>query len=350
MKLSSTLGTLLQTVDVKGALFDPNKVKKIKQLRYLSMMRGINVLSHSTSERLIACERKFACNKMEQNKPLDQFDVQFFTGEGNIDFAFGRAIETGVQSALLGHSREQTFFDMFLAWDIDLMAQRPEKNKSFTHAWIAIEQFFYIKEQLMQDWEIAMFNGKPAIELALCIDMENGYYYVGHADIILYNPILNKYRVLEIKTTGYARVDEAMYKNSGQGTGYSIFLDNIAKDVEAAATFEVIYLVFPTSDGYWKKYDFIKSRSSRADWLNTVLLDMQRIDTYRKVNFWPKRGGACYNYYRQCEYFDRCDLDLSTFNESGSFALVGPDEIAEHNFDFKFKLSEILETQRELVK
>lgn len=350
MKLSPGLATLLQKQDIKGELFDPNIVKKKKQDRYFKLMRGINILSHSTSERLITCERKFACSKLEQNQP-EEFTAEIVTLEGNIDFAFGKAVETGVQGVLLGRSPARIFWDMFLAWDCMLLVEHPRGiDKRFVDAVLAIDQFVAIKAELMQGWEVAMFKGKPAIELSICIDLENGYYYVGHADIILYHPLLCRYRVLEIKTTGIKVLHEAMYKNSGQALGYSIFLDEIARDVEATATFEVLYLVFPTSIGYWRPFEFTKSRSNRADWINTLLLDIQRIATYRTVNFWPKRGSSCFEYYRPCDYLDRCDLDPSSFNPSGDFAVIGEDEIEKHEFDFKFKMSQILETQKELVK
>lgn len=343
------LTNILAATDIKSSLFDPNKAKHSKQRRYLQLMRGVNMYSHSTSEKFISCERKFKCTKLEQNNPVN---IDFIpTLEGNIDFAFGRAVETGIQSSLLENTKEKVFFDMFMAWDIKLMQQHPRNYaKTFTDACIAIDQFQYIRRELMQGWEIAMFRGKPAVELSLLLDLENGYYYVGHADIILYHPILKKYRVLEIKTTGIKAIDEALYKNSGQAIGYSIFLDEIAKNAETTATFEVQYFVWPIHLGYWKPYEFTKSRSNRADWINTLLLDIQRIHTYRTVAFWPKRGSACFDYNRRCDFFDRCDLDDKSFNQTGQFAVIGEKELEEHEFDFKFKITEIIKTQKELIK
>lgn len=344
---NSPLAGLLAKEDVRGNLFDPNRAKKNKQLRYLRLMRGVNILSYSTGEILQDCERKLSRKKLELNNDYEQ---TIFTGDGNIDFAFGRAIESGVQAALLGKTRSQTFFDMFMAWDINLMAQHSKGvEKTFAHACIAIDTFFYIKEQVFGGWEVAMFNNKPAIELAVCIDLENGYYYVGHSDIILWHPLLRRYKVLEIKTTGSKFIHEAMYKNSNQSTGYSIFVDSVAKDYEASATFEVYYLVFATSLGNWKLYEFTKSRSTRAEWINTILFDIQRIELSRKTGIWPKRGSSCINWGRPCEYFDRCDLDPFSFNPTGEFAIIGEEEINQHEFDFKFKLSEIIKLQEELI-
>lgn len=348
-KISPALAELFKNTDIKGSLFDPNKVKKNKKRRYLHLMRGINIYSHSTSEKFVDCERKFKCSKLTQNQPI-QIDAPDSI-QTNIDFAFGSAIETGVQAALLGHPRQKIFFDMFLAWDMSLMQQHPKNYaKTFTDAVIAIDQFIYIRREFMEGWEIAMFKGKPAIELAMLLDLENGYYYVGHADIILFHPILQRYRVLEIKTNGSKNLDPAMYGNSGQATGYSIFLDQIATNLESTATFELQYVIFASALGHWTKYEFTKSRSARADWLNTLLLDIQRIDNYRRVDFWPKRGSSCFNFYRRCEFYDTCDLSDNSFNQSGDFAIITEDELAKHEFDFRFKLSEVIKTQKELIK
>jgi hypothetical protein len=222
------LTNILAASDIKGELFQARQKAKQKQYRYRDLMKGINVYSHSTSGILDLCERKFACSKLEKNSPAN--DINIVTLEGNIDFAFGRAIESGVQAALLSKTREQIFFDMFLAWDIGFMQTHPRNfAKTFTDATIAIDKFLWIRKELMQGWEIAMFQGKPAIELSMLIDLENGYYYVGHADVILFHPVLRRYRVLEIKSTGIKNIHPAMYKNSGQSTGYSIFLDEIAR-------------------------------------------------------------------------------------------------------------------------
>lgn len=347
IKLSPSLSSLLGAADVRGSLFNPNKAKNNKQQRYLHLMRGVNVHSFSTGENLQSCERKYSRKKLELN---NDFQSGIETVRSNIHFAFGRAIETGIQSTFLGKSKARIFWDMFNAWDlIPLTIEDVKANKSFALACIAIDQFQYIKNNIFAGWEIAMFNGKPAVELAMCIDLENGYYYVGHADIILWHPVLRRYKVLEIKTTGNKTLHEAMYKNSSQATGYSIFVDSIAKDAEASATFEVYYLVFPTAIGHWNLYEFTKSRSARAEWINTLLFDIQRINLSRQTGIWPKRGSACFDWYRPCEYFDRCDLDASSFNPTGEFAVIGEEEINQHDFDFKFKLSEVLELQKELI-
>lgn len=336
------LSELLDT-DILAGLFSGIAKRKSKQDRYLSLMRGINILSYSTFSALHECERKFQRNKLRLAQLKDTPRVLF--AESNIDFAFGRAVESGIHSVLLKKSEQEVFFDMLMAWDIPLWQEHPRNYpKTFIDSCLAIDQFRYVQEMLFEGWEIAYFNGKPAIEISMCIDLGNGYYYVGHADVILYHPLEHRYRVLEIKTTGAKYLHEAIYQNSDQAIGYSIMLDNIAKDLEASATFEVFYLVFCTSLDKWEKFNFTKSRSQRAGWINTILLDIQRLNTHREVAFWPKRGGSCFKYSKPCQHFGICDL-----GSEANFDVITPEEIDQHQFDFRFDLAKIIETQVELV-
>lgn len=357
MKIDPSLTALLRGSDVSQSSltvkYSPNDSKTIKQRRYRKLMRGINIYSYSTFGNLHACERKLSCSKLELARINSQPEVDFSRTENNIDFAFGRAIESGVQSTLLGKSDQAIWFDMFTAWDVPLWIEHPKvdkgTHKSFTDAVIAIDKWKFIYVHMLEGWEVAYFNGKPAIELSFCIDLENGYYYVGHTDIVLYHPILNRYKVLECKTTGRKWLHEAQYKNSDQAIGYSIVLDSIAKDQDSTATFEVFYLIYMTPQEQWVNYEFTKSRSHRADWINAILLDIQRINTHRAVNIWPKRGGSCFDFGRPCEYFDICDLDPSHFNPSGEFDIITPEELRTNDFDFWFTMKDIIVTQTELL-
>lgn len=344
------LTQILSGESVVGNLFNPNDAKKAKQHRYHTLMRGINVASFSNFGNLHTCERKFALAKLELARKFSIGLEKFSSLETNIDFAFGRCFETGIQGVLLNKPKHQIFFDMFLAWEMALNAEHPRGyNKTFVDATIAVDRFYFEKQTRLADWEIALFNNKPAIELSFCIDLENGYYYVGHVDVILFNPTTNRYKVLEIKTTNLKWLHEALYKNSDQATGYSIILDSIATDIEAAFTFEVFYLVWQTSGAGMSVFEFTKSRSYRASWINTMLLDIQRINIYRQLKFWPKRGKSCLNFGRPCEFLDTCDLAFEHFSPTGEFDLLTTEEVSTFEFDFKFSLKDIIQTQEGLI-
>jgi len=345
--IKDSLKALIGSHDISAGLHSTIGARERKKDRYLHLMKGINIVSYSTFGNLHTCERKFALKKLQQASVVNNPNYVPYT---NIDYAFGKAIETGVQSIFLGKGVRETFLDMFLAWDMPLDAAHPKGNpKSFVDAVIAIDKFRIIKDTIFPGWEVAFFNNKPAIELGMLIDLETGHYYVGHADIILWHPRENRYRVLEIKTTGFNNLHEAMYKNSDQATGYSIMLDSIAADRESTATFEVFYIVFATGLDSWKPFEFTKSRSMRAGWINTILLDIQRVNIYEKAGYWPKRGGSCFDFFKPCEFFKTCDLGFEHWTPGGKFAIVNKEDLDKHEFDFKFKLSEIIQIQKELI-
>lgn len=341
---------LLSGQRVASGAFDPNQSKRAKQDRYYSLMRGINMYSFSTSGALVACPRKLALNKLEQAASYERNAAPFSTLDGNMDFAFGKAFETGVQGYFLGKSESEIFFDTFMSWDLPLFQLHPkEHHKTFTDVWIMLERFKWIFNEHFKDWELAYFNGKPAIELAFLIELGNGYYYAGHADVIMVHKIDRTYRVLEIKTTNRKWIHPAMYKNSDQAVGYSVVLDSIAKDLETTATFEVFYLICMSEMQKFEILPFTKSRSNRAAWLNTILLDTHTIDLYRKTGIFPKRGASCFDYMKPCQYFDTCDMSFDNFKPDGEFALLSAEEIEQHSFDFRFHLKDIIETQEDLL-
>jgi len=233
-----SLTSVLQGQSIASGIFNTTQAKQKKQDRYRSLMRGINISSFSTFENLNKCERFFSLSKLELSRNAANKLIEGFKFETNMDFAFGKAMETGIQSGILGKTKQEIFFDMFMSWDMPLDAIHPKGYaKTFVDATIAIDKFLWIKENLLEGWELAWFNNKPAIELSFCIDLSNGYYYVGHVDAVLFHPLLNMYRVLENKTTVSKTIHEAMFKNSNQAVGYSVIVDSIAKDAAKSATF-----------------------------------------------------------------------------------------------------------------
>lgn len=330
-----------------------NSAKAIKQRRYRTIGRGINILSYSTFHSLFECPRQFALNKLSS---ANKVNLNLNWGpNSNIDFAFGTCFESGIQASLLGKSWNETWLDMFLAWDVDLWAVKDRTDdKSFTDAVIAVENFRQVQDYIFKDWEIFYFkdelgNPKPAIELSAVVDLENGYYFVLHMDITLQHKITKELRVLEIKTTGKKNVQNADYENSAQALGYSIVLDDIAGDYEQSATYDVFYLVYNTGLRDFKLFEFRKSRVQRAEWLNTLFLDTQQVHNYRELEFWPKRGNNCVGRFgRVCEYFGTCDLGIHTIN-NGQFVQVDEEELMSYGFDFNYKISKIIETQKGLI-
>lgn len=276
----------------------------------LSDVSPIKLLSHSSLETLHSCPRKFEIYRMNY-APKDK---------GTIDTAFGHAVGIGIQTLLQAQSSELlpnycdlsnyqlAVWQMFLSWEVPIDETKPKSKKSFHAACIAVEKY---QQQLLplvsEEWELAYFEGKPAVELGFIIELPNGYYYRGYVDAVLVHKHEKRFRVLELKTTGLATVDIAQYKNSFQGVGYGVILDKLAASMDYAADYYVDYLVYKTGAQEFLTFPFLKTAYQRAKWLSQLIVETETIDLYIKKELFPTHGQSCFNFYRQCQYFGMCE-------------------------------------------
>lgn len=276
----------------------------------LSDVSPIKLLSHSSLETLHSCPRKFEIYRMNY-APKDK---------GTIDTAFGHAVGIGIQTLLQAQSSELlpnycdlsnyqlAVWQMFLSWEVPIDETKPKSKKSFHAACIAVEKY---QQQLLplvsEEWELAYFEGKPAVELGFIVELPNGYYYRGYVDAVLVHKHEKRFRVLELKTTGLATVDIAQYKNSFQGVGYGVILDKLAASMDYAADYYVDYLVYKTGAQEFLTFPFLKTAYQRAKWLSQLIVETETIDLYIKKELFPTHGQSCFNFYRQCQYFGMCE-------------------------------------------
>ena len=280
----------------------------------------IKLLSHSSIETLHSCPRKFEIYRMNY-APKEK---------GTIDTAFGHAVGVGVQELLISKSANETLpalrdantsllteyqnavWKMFLSWEVDIDEVKPKSKKSFHTACLAVEKY---QQQLLplltEEWGLAYFQGKPAVELGFIIKLPNDYYYRGYVDAVLVNKKEKRFRVLELKTTGLSVVDIAQYKNSFQGVGYGVILDKLAASMDYSADYYVDYLVYKTVGQEFITFPFLKTNYQRAKWLSQLLVETETIDLYLQKELFPTHGESCYNFYRQCQYFGICERENS---------------------------------------
>ena len=280
----------------------------------------IKLLSHSSIETLHSCPRKFEIYRMNY-APKEK---------GTIDTAFGHAVGVGVQELLISKSAndylpalrdantsllseyQNAVWEMFLSWEVAIDETKPKSKKSFHSACLAVEKY---QQQLLplltDEWELAYFEGKPAVELGFIIKLPNDYYYRGYVDAVLVNKKEKRFRVLELKTTGLNVVDIAQYKNSFQGVGYGVILDKLAASMDYAADYYVDYLVYKTVSQEFLTFPFLKTTYQRAKWLSQLIVETETIDLYLQKELFPTHGESCYNFYRQCQYFGICERENS---------------------------------------
>jgi hypothetical protein len=297
---------------------------------YNELQRYWNVTSYSMLDTLHQCPRKFQLIKARAAGGAG--------GANNVDFAFGHSVGAGVQAWLMSKDLDAAIFNGMMAWRLNFDASIEKKNKSIWNATLAIQKYASFHEETLEDWDVYVLpSGKPAIELSIEVIFENGFKHYMHIDSILQHRSTKQLAIQENKTTGFKNIEEAIYANSSQALSYAVLLDMLGLDT----TYEVFYVVYSTPSREWQLLPFSKNTTLKAEWLQDVMLDHASIATYRKMNFYPKRGDACFAYMRRCEFFGTCNL-VSNLSETATLA----EEDSAEAHDFSFTLTDIISRQK----
>lgn len=299
---------------------------------YNKLQSYVNATSYSMTQELHRCPRRFQLIKARA--------LRGESGQNNVDFAYGHAVGAGIQSWLMsGHNMEAALFNAFLAWRIPFDAEIPKKHKTIWDTWIAVKSYAAFHEEHLDEWAVWILpNGKPAIELSIEIDCENGYKHYMHIDVILQHRVTGQLAIQENKTHGFKDVEPAIYANSAQALSYGIAIDMLADDT----SYEVFYVCYSAPERKWDILPFTKTTFMKAEWINDIRLDHAAISAYRQLNFFPKRGENCYAFMRRCEFFGSCNITAN----AQEFKILGPEEQAER-VDYSFKISDVIRKQQE---
>jgi PD-(D/E)XK nuclease superfamily len=292
----------------------------------------IRQLSYSSLLTLHDCPRKFQLYKLRTtHRSEEQLN-------STITFAFGHVIGEAIQNILAGQTEEQIFFQMFLRWKPDLFVSDDKASKSFWNAVIAIQKFISMRQSgFLQEYDLVYYNGKPACELSFAINFPDGFRLRGYVDAVLVHRTTGKVIVLELKTTGLKVLNPATYKNSSQAIGYSVVLDVIFPDI---SSYEVLYLVYQTTNREYHTFPFVKTYLQRALWIQEVLLDIETIKMYEQAQVYPSRGESCYNFFRECEYFNSCTLSTEYLTKKCT-----AEEEDTIEYQINLSLTDLIETQ-----
>lgn len=314
---------------------------KVKKDGYSTLVSHRNLTTYSTQEKLHTCPRKFAIEKM-------QMATSQLERRGSVTFAFGHAVGAGVavydQTLDIG----QALWAAFLAWDRDFLESETKKGhtggRSFWEVGWALYQYaeFHQTDLDLADYEVTH------IEATIGIDFENGHYYSGHVDEILRNKITGTYRVKENKTSGFKAIHPALYSNSDQALSYAVAVDALG-----GTEYEVLYTIYSVPERRWIKFDFVKTGLKKAEWLQAQLCTQATLDQYAELRFFPKRGGACFQYMRPCDFYEDCDhsfqhrygmefADLPAIHSLDDIDAIEP-------IDFRATLTQLIAAQKERI-
>jgi len=258
-------------------------------------------LSYSTLELLNLCERK-----LQMVKLLKGYDER----EENEHFSFGNAWGAGVVEYLLTGSMDAALYKAWLAYWPNLETEKKNQVVLFNALRVAQKDM----DTYRMKFEIATFHGKPAIELSFRIDINELFYYVGYIDAVFKHRVQNYYAVLENKHNGAWINDiDPMYRNSGQGLGYSIVLDKIAEQDQSA--YAINYFVAQLKGNPYEpiihQLEYKKTLLDRLKWFYTLGIDVDRLTKMMKLNLFPMRGGSCIQFNRPCQFFGICGLQVN---------------------------------------
>lgn len=294
----------------------------------------IRQLSYSSLLTLHSCPRKFQLNRLRSAHRAET-DTR-----SNITFAYGHVVGEAIQLALTGIAKEQVIWKMFLMWHADLFDRDDKGNKSFWEAVTALDRFLALREQgFLNEYELVYFQGRPACELSFCIQLPDGFRIRGFVDAVLRHRVSGKILVLECKTTGSTALNPATYKNSAQAIGYSIVLDHLFPEL---SSYEVLYLIYTTKTREYHPIPFTKTYLQRALWIRELLLDVETIKMYEAAGVYPMHGESCYNFFRECEFFQTCTLSTSYLTKPCT-----PEEEDKTDYQVSIGLMDLLDTQLE---
>jgi hypothetical protein len=312
---------------------------KVRKDGYSTLVSHRNLGTYSTLEIFHACPRKFSIKKMEAA-------VSLVERQGSVTFAFGHAVGAGVAVYDQTQSIDDALWAAFLAWDQDFLASETKAGhtggRSFWEVGWALYQYveFYENETDLRDYETAH------IEATIGVDFENGHFYSGHVDEVLRNKYTGSYRIKENKTSGFKNIHPALYSNSDQALSYAVVIDALG-----ATEYEVLYTIYSVPERKWVQFPFVKSALKKIEWLQAQLCVHTQIDQYTELAFFPKRGSACFQYMRPCEYYEDCDhtFDVRYGMGFGELpAIQSLDDIhAIEPIDFRASLTDLINRQKE---
>jgi hypothetical protein len=287
-------------------------------------------LSNSTVDLIQSCERKFQMEKLLEGG---------YTREESADTVLGSAYGVGVATYFITQDKDKSHFAAWMAYYPELETEKKNQNKMFN----ALQCSFAVIDNLLQDYELVSFNGKPAAELSFCLFTDKDYYFVGYIDIVLRNRWTGKYVVVDAKTTGLELLNlDPIYKNSGQLIGYSIVLDAIVG--ESQADYDVLYLVAQMGREFTpqiKVLTYPKTLLDRLNWFISLGLDIEKLERMKAINVYPKRGQNCLKYNRPCKFFGTCDYHSADVPKRK--------ELDTNEYDFYFNLNELIDNHVERI-
>lgn len=291
-------------------------------------------LSDSSLSILHTCERQYQLERLLSG------------AEGKRDWPssiFGKAWGAGVAHYAVTKDFDAALYKLWLGYFPKLEDNKRTEAVCANMLRAAIPHI----DSLLEDWEVLVFQGKPAIELGFRLNIDENYYFVGYMDIAMRNKWTGKAGVFDAKTTALNLLDlSPIYQNSPQLVGYSIILDQIMG--EDQAEYDVGYFSGQIGSGNGfsptiKLYNFNKTLQDRLQWFISLGMDINHLKEMASLNIYPMRGDSCLQYNRPCIQFGTCHLH--SFDRQ-----IENEEEDTNIYDFTYQLEEVIANHIERIK
>lgn len=282
-------------------------------------------LSDSSLSTLHTCERLYQLTRLLSPESKQDYPAT----------VFGKAWGAGIASYMLDGDFDTALFKLWMGYEPKL------EDEVRTEAVCAnmLKAATPVLDLLRQDWEVCIFQDKPAIELSFRLNIDSNYYFVGYMDLAMRNLWTGKYGVFDAKTTAMRLLDlSPIYQNSPQLIGYSIVLDSIVG--EELADWEICYLSGQIGSGNGfqpliKPYTFTKILQDRLHWFISLGMDVNHLKEMASLNIYPRRGHSCLQYNKPCRFFGTCQLH--SFDQE-------TEQVEDTNqYQFVFQLDRVIE-------
>lgn len=289
-------------------------------------------LSHSALDVLHTCERKFQLDRLLKTEEIK---------EEYPSTVFGNAYGTGVAHYMIHQDMDAAIFETYMKYYPIL----EEKRKTQEICISLLRSTFPKLDNLLMDYEVATFNGKPAAELSFRLNVNETFYFVGYIDLVLRNKYTDTYSIVEVKHTGLNLFDlSPLYQNSGQALGYSIALDKIVG--ENQSNYDVLYVAAQLGAGNGfsptiHTFVYPKNLQDRLNWFITLSMDVEHLQTMLDNNVFPLRGSSCLQYMRPCKHLGTCNLH--------SLDIPKEQEVDEIAYDFTYELDDVIKDHLERI-
>lgn len=254
-------------------------------------------LSFSTFDLIHSCERLYQLEKLLEGGSREESE----------HLSFGTAFGAAIAEYLYSQDADKAIWQLFLAYTP--LVESDKKNlPRCVQAFLACQSAL---DNLLEEYELVQFQGRPATELSFRLNIDEDYYYVGYIDAVLRNRYTGKYVVFECKTTGMGLLDlSPLYKHSGQALGYSIVLDKIVG--QELSSYGVLYFVCQLGKDFAtiKPHilPFHKTLLDRLNWFIVLGLDVQHLHQMQNLQIYPRRYTSCLKFNKPCRHFGTCHM------------------------------------------